>query len=359
MPTANLIKPIQVLLLLILIVVVLYYGKPFLVPFMFASLLAMLFLPICKWLQGKGINKAISIIACLLIFLAFVAGIVWLITWQVSDLASDAPKIEQNITKILDSIKQFISSTLGISSEKQKQMIQQQQQSQSGSVTGSVTSLLKWLGSFLTNFIIVLVYMFLFLYYRGHLKQFVLKLVDSDKKAKAETIIDDSSKVTQKYLTGLAMMIICLWVMYSIGFSIVGVKNAIFFAIICGLLEIVPFVGNLIGNVLTILVSIAQGGDMNLVIGVLITYAIVQFLQTYLLEPLVVGAEVDLNPVATIAGLVAGELLWGIPGMVLAIPLLGISKIICDNIEPLKPYGYLIGEERKKKRRTLSRKKAA
>lgn len=359
MPTANLIKPIQVLLLLILIVVVLYYGKPFLVPFMFASLLAMLFLPICKWLQGKGVNKALSIIACLLIFLAFVAGIVWLITWQVSDLASDAPKIEQNITKILDSIKQFISSTLGISSEKQKQMIQQQQQSQSGSVTGSVTSLLKWLGSFLTNFIIVLVYMFLFLYYRGHLKQFVLKLVDSDKKAKAETIIDDSSKVTQKYLTGLAMMIICLWVMYSIGFSIVGVKNAIFFAIICGLLEIVPFVGNLIGNVLTILVSIAQGGDMNLVIGVLITYAIVQFLQTYLLEPLVVGAEVDLNPVATIAGLVAGELIWGIPGMVLAIPLLGISKIICDNIDPLKPYGYLIGEERKKKRRTFSRKKAA
>ena len=359
MPTANLIKPIQVLLLLILIVVVLYYGKPFLVPFMFASLLAMLFLPICKWLQGKGVNKALSIIACLLIFLAFVAGIVWLITWQVSDLASDAPKIEQNITKILDSIKQFISSTLGISSEKQKQMIQQQQQSQSGSVTGSVTSLLKWLGSFLTNFIIVLVYMFLFLYYRGHLKQFVLKLVDSDKKSKAETIIDDSSKVTQKYLTGLAMMIICLWVMYSIGFSIVGVKNAIFFAIICGLLEIVPFVGNLIGNVLTILVSIAQGGDMNLVIGVLITYAIVQFLQTYLLEPLVVGAEVDLNPVATIAGLVAGELIWGIPGMVLAIPLLGISKIICDNIDPLKPYGYLIGEERKKKRRTFSRKKAA
>ena len=147
--------------------------------------------------------------------------------------------------------------------------------------------------------------------------------------------------------------------MYGIAFSIVGVKNAIFFAIICGLLEIVPFVGNLIGNTLTILVSVAQGGDMNLVIGILITYGLVQFLQTYILEPLVVGAEVDINPVATIAGLVAGELLWGIPGMVLAIPILGITKIICDNIEPLKPYGYLIGEERKRKKRTLNRRKPA
>lgn len=359
MTPTSLSKPVQVLLLLILIVIVLYYGKPFLVPLVFAALLSMLFLPICKWLQDKGINKAVAIIACLLIFLAFVSGVVWLITWQISDLAQDAPKIEQNLGKIINSIKQFITSSLGISAEKQQEMIQQQQQSSTDKLSGTITSLLTGLGSFLTNFIIVVVYMFLFLYYRGHLKQFVLKIVNSNEKSNAEKIIDDSSKVTQKYLTGLALMIICLWIMYGIAFSIVGVKNAIFFAIICGLLEIVPFVGNLIGNTLTILVSVAQGGDMNLVVGILITYGLVQFLQTYILEPLVVGAEVDINPVATIAGLVAGELLWGIPGMVLAIPILGITKIICDNIEPLKPYGYLIGEERKRKKRTLTRRKPA
>ncbi len=166
----------------------------------------------------------------------------------------------------------------------------------------------------------------------------------------------DSSKVIQKYLTGLALMIVCLWIMYGIGFSIVGVKNAIFFAILCGLLEIVPFVGNLVGTLLTILVSMAQGGDMNLLLGIVITYGIIQFIQTYLLEPLVVGREVDINPIATIAGLVAGELLWGIPGMVLAIPVLGICKIVFDNIENLKPFGYLIGEERKRKTTALRKK---
>ncbi|TWW01626.1 AI-2E family transporter [Chitinophaga pinensis] len=66
-----------------------------------------------------------------------------------------------------------------------------------------------------------------------------------------------------------------------------------------------------------------QGGDMTLVVGILVTYGLVQFIQTYLLEPLVVGSGVDLNPMATIVGLVAGELLWGIPGMVMAIPLMG------------------------------------
>ena len=86
-----------------------------------------------------------------------------------------------------------------------------------------------------------------------------------------------------------------------------------------------------------------------MILGVLITYATVQFIQTYLLEPLVVGRGVNINPLFTIAGIVAGELVWGVPGMILAIPLMGIAKIICDHIEPLKPYGFLIGEEKKSK----------
>jgi predicted PurR-regulated permease PerM len=194
------------------------------------------------------------------------------------------------------------------------------------------------------------------MYFRRHLKTFVLKLVPTTEKTNAQTIIHDIQRVAQQYLGGLGMMIVCLWVMYGIGFSIVGVKNALFFAILCGLLEIVPFVGNLTGNAITILMAVSQGGGMNMVIGIIVAYAIIQFLQTYILEPLVVGAEVNINPLFTIVVLVIGELVWGIPGMVLAIPLLGIVKIVCDHIESLKPYGYLIGQEKKGKRKGLIKK---
>jgi predicted PurR-regulated permease PerM len=188
------------------------------------------------------------------------------------------------------------------------------------------------------------------MYYRSRIKKFILQLVSTQQKQNAEQVIGNIQKVSQQYLTGLGMMIACLWVMYSIGFSIVGVKHAVFFAILCGLLEIVPFVGNLTGNFITILMVLALGGSMNMVFGIIITYAIIQFLQTYILEPLVVGVQVNINPLFTVMVIVLGELVWGIPGMVLAIPLLGIVKIICDHIEPLKPYGFLIGKERKKKR---------
>jgi predicted PurR-regulated permease PerM len=182
------------------------------------------------------------------------------------------------------------------------------------------------------------------------LKLFILKVVPIERKERTEKVIHDSTQVAYRYLSGLAMMIVMLWILYGIGFSIVGVKNALFFAVLCGLLEIVPFVGNLTGTTITVLMAITQqGGGGNMVIGVIVTYAIVQFVQSYIIEPLVVGAEVNINPLFTIVALVVGEMLWGIAGLVLAIPLLGMFKIVCDNIAPLKPYGFLIGGERKKK----------
>ena len=83
---------------------------------------------------------------------------------------------------------------------------------------------------------------------------------------------------------------------------------------------------------------------------------LVQFVQTYILEPLVVGAEVNINPLFTILGIVAGEMLWGIPGMILAIPIMGITKIVCDHVTPLKPFGFLIGESKKKKDKGITEK---
>jgi predicted PurR-regulated permease PerM len=162
--------------------------------------------------------------------------------------------------------------------------------------------------------------------------------------------VEESSRVVQNYLGGLAVMIACLWVMYGIGFSIVGVKHAIFFAVLCGLLEIVPFVGNLTGNALTVLMVLSQGGSLGMVVGVVATYSAVQFIQSYLLQPLVVGSRVNLNAFFTIAVLVVGNLVWGVGGMVMAIPLTGIIKIICEHITPLRPFAFLLGTGEKKRR---------
>lgn len=351
-------KAVRVLLFLFLVIAGLIYAKPFLVPLVFAALLAMLFLPISHWMESKGVRRAIAAIICILMLAAVVAGIVWLFAWQMSSLAEDADKIEQNLTKKLKEFGDFIGKSFNISKQRQQEILEKQQASTGGKLGSGISRILAGIGGFLTHFLLVLVYIFLFLYYRLHLKKFALLLIKKDDQETANEIMHSSGKVIQKYLTGLTLMIVGLWIMYAIGFSIVGVKNAIFFAILCGLLEIVPFVGNLTGTFITIITAIAQGASTNMIVGILITYAIVQFIQTYLLEPLVVGAEVNINPLITIAGLVLGELIWGIPGMIVAIPLLGITKIVFDHVETLRPFGYLLGEEWKTKRRRSFRKKS-
>lgn len=342
----SLTRSIQILLFLFLLFAGLIYARPFLVPLTFASLFAMLFLPMSQWLQEKGLHKAIAVLLCIIALLAIITGVLSLLYWQVSDLAKDAAQIQQNLLNKLEQLRNFVNNTLGISRTKQKELLKD---GGSFSMGGTFSQAFLGIGGFLTDTVLFLVYLFLLLYYHTFLKKFVLMLVPQEKKAKTSSIIENCRQVAQKYLSGLALMIMCLWVLYSIGFSIVGVRNAIFFAVLCGLLEIVPFVGNLVGNMITMLMVIAQGGNPSMILGILVTYGIIQFFQTYLLEPLVVGAEVNINPLFTIAGLVVGELVWGIPGMVLAIPVMGIAKIVCDNVEELKPFGFLLGTEKKRK----------
>lgn len=349
-------KAVNLLLLIVLIVVVLYYGKPFLMPVAFAGILSMLFIPISRRLEKKGLKRGLASLLCVLMVLITIAAFAFLIGWQISNFAQDATQMEQRITTMFDQLRQSISTTFGISPEKQQQMLQKQQSQGGGGIGQAISGFISSLSGMLVNTVLVLVYIFLSLFFRLHLKRFVLQLVPQEQKNNTGKILEQITKVAYHYLAGLAMMIVVLWIMYGIGFSIVGVKNAIFFAILCGVLEIIPFVGNLLGNGITILMAITQGGGSAMVIGIIITYAIVQFLQTYILEPLVVGAEVNINPLFTILVLVAGEQLWGVAGMVLAIPTLGITKIICDNVDALKPVGFLIGQEKKEKNNNLKGK---
>lgn len=342
---ASIQKAWQLLFTLFLIVAGIILGKPFLVPICFAGLLAMLFIPLCQRLERAGLGRGLATLICVLTFLIVLGGVIALITWQVNNLADDLGNIEDKVKQMIDSFKDFVTQKFGISRQEQQEMIDKQGENASG----MVAKLGEIVAGFVVDFILVVVYIFLFIYYRHHIKKFIRQLIPKKDDDITEDALSKIEKVTQQYLTGVGIMIVCLWVMYSVGFAIVGLKNAIFFAMVCGFLEIVPFVGNFTGNTLAALMAFTQGGGLPMVIGVIITYGIVQFLQTYILEPLVVGNEVNINPLFTIMGLVLGELLWGIPGMVLAIPLMGIAKIVCDHIPVLQPYGFLIGREKKNK----------
>jgi len=327
----------------------LYFAAPFLVPVTLAAVLSMVFIRLCNFFESHGMSRTFASLVCISLFVLAMGLIVLLLSIQLGSLAENLDNMEKRIVGMLESLKTWINETIGIKKAEQQKAIEEGTKGKSG---GMILAFAAGLMGVLVNTILVLVYMFLFLSMRGHIKKFVLKLVPRKENVDTGKVIHQTGKVSQKYLSGLAAMIGLLWVMYSVGFSIVGVESAIFFAVLCGLLEIIPFIGNLTGTGLTVLAVMAQGGDGKMVIGVLVTYFLVQFIQTYILEPVIVGEQVNINPLFTIMAIVLGELVWGVAGMVLAVPLLGMAKIICDSYPHLQPYGFLIGPENPKKPKT-------
>jgi predicted PurR-regulated permease PerM len=291
-------------------------------------------------MESKKVPRGLAVFICLLGLLLFIAAIGALVGWQVSALLEDVALIKSKFFEITSKLQQSIFYHFGISLSEQSQLLKNQQ----SSVTAMIESLAGSLSSVGTGAVLTFVYVYFLLYYRTHIKSFILQLSPSDQQQETEQVILRAANVSQQYLVGMAKMIVCLWIMYGIGFSILGVKNAIFFAVLCGLLEIVPFIGNITGTVITVLVTTVNGGSPAMLGGIVVTYGIVQLIQGWVLESLILGPQVKINPLFTIIALVIGNIIWGIPGIVLAIPLMAMFKILCDHIDSLKSYGFLIGE---------------
>jgi len=338
--TASINSVIKKILLLFLVFGGLYYAKVFLMPLFIGGILATLFLPFCNWMERKKTPKGLAVFICLLALILLLASIVALLGWKIYDLLDDFAMVKKVSIEILNSIQLYISNHLDLSFKEQFQILKKEQPSY-----GTIMQMLaESLASLFTNLILVLVYFLFLLYYRVHFKIFFLKQTAISQQGNMEDLIDSAAHISQQYLLGISKMILLLWIMYGIGFSVLGVENALFFAILCGLLEIIPYVGNITGTALTLIVAALHGANLSMLGGIILVYGVIQLIQGWVLEPLILGPQVKINPLFTIFALVLGELLWGIPGMILAIPTIAIFKIVCDHIESLKPYGFLIGE---------------
>jgi predicted PurR-regulated permease PerM len=381
------IKSLHLLLYSTLLIVGVYFfflglvrGKSFLAPIAVAAILAMVILPVANWFEHKGMKRVWAALCADLLILFFFAVLTGILAFQVKRFSKEWPSMQQKLEPKINQLQQYISEKTGLTIEEQKQKIQetvqgaassggsgqsagagkseqqagqdQPQQQASGQTQGPDGGLMANAGSFIMKFIgfigtcmLVLVYILFFLLYRKKFKDSLIRMAPADQKAKTGTLIANAAEVSQNYLFGRLIEIVFVAIVYSIGLLLSGVQNAILISILGAVLILIPYLGNVIAYVLALGFALFSGGDMGQVIGVTITFGLTQFIETYTLEPYLVGGKVNLNPVATILVVVLGNALWGVVGMLVAIPALGIAKVIFDNVPVLNPLGYLLGEE--------------
>lgn len=355
-----------ILLFIVLAFYGLYHARSFLIPVSLAVLFAMLLWPVSRFLEKKGLSRAWGAGVCIIILLIFLASFIVFFTIQVSSFSSTFSNLQNQLNQVWQQISQFLESSLGIKvqslfgKEPQEALLGSQQQQQGPlavqtqqnrglNITSYLSEAFSYFKSFATftfkaivGLIVVVVYTFLMLLYRHIFLNFIKKLSKRDEYSTA--VSKEVAKVSQQYLAGRLIVIGIIAVLNSVALSLIGVKQAIFFGVLAAFLDLIPYIGIMIGAGLPLLMSLVNNQQLWPFFAVLGWFVFAQLLENYFLTPKIVGTKVRLNPLFTLMAVLVGGYLWGVAGMILFIPFLAMLKIIFDHVESLHPYGYLVGD---------------
>lgn len=335
------------LLLLVLTVAVLHLGRTFLIPIVFAIMLAMLMAPLCRKFDQWGMKRVFSTLLCVLILFVALVGVGAIIGAQIAAFSKDLPKIEQKGKQLLATTQGFIEKKLNIPPEKQKEVAKDQAKGAGKMASGVVTGLLAGITSGLASIVITLVFTFLLLFSKEKYEEFFLRLYRDEDPREVKRIVSEISEVSQQYLSGRLISISIIAVLYSIGLSIIGIKNAILLGCAAAILTVIPYVGTVLGGLFPVFMALVSEDNPQSALWAVVVLFVIQTIDNYFIEPNVVGGKVNLSAIVSIISILAGGMLWGVPGMILFLPLAAILKIVCDHIPSLQPIGYVIGEPEK------------
>jgi predicted PurR-regulated permease PerM len=327
---------------------ILIVGKDVITPIVTAFFLAIMLLPVYRFLRRRKFPETMAITFSILFLAIFVAGLVWFFSSQISRLISDFPQIRQNVSMHLASLSQWIDQKMHFSTEKQLKLINEQNDKllnyaggMLGGAASSVTGILIFIG-------LLPIYIFLMLFYKNLLIRFVFLWFPEDTHPKVEEVMRESEVIIKSYLTGLLIQITYITILLGGILLIFGIKHAILIGAIFAILNLIPYVGALIGNIIGVLLTLSSSQELWPILVVLGTIAFVQFLDNNILMPRIVGSKVKINALATIVGVIVAGAMLGISGMFLSLPVIAVLKIVFDRTRHLKQWGVILGDERPK-----------
>lgn len=338
-------KSSLILIGLSLLFVVMSYGKFILMPLAFSAFFAMLLNPLVNVFERWKLGRAFSIILTLLVVVIILAGVLSLISTQFIQFSERIPEVTEKLKTVSTNAIDFLENTVGISQQEQSEYLQQGINNvidQSGNYISSIVSATTNMFTVMT---LMPIFIFFMLYYQEMYRTFFQKLFASRKgdSSGIDQLLDRVQDVTQNYLIGMLSVIGILAVLNTTGLLIVGLDHALFFGVFASLLAIIPYIGIIIGALPPLLFALLLTDSLLTPVFVIAVFAAVQFLEGNFITPRIVGSKVSINPFVAMVALIIGGELWGISGMILFVPLIGILKVIFDQIPEMKVYGYLLG----------------
>lgn len=336
------------------LIAILYVCRPVIVPLIGATLVGIMLSPLVDFMTRKKMNRIVAISITLFLGILVLASLITLISTQITGFQESMPQMKQNILALYSQIRDWISSTFGVGKDKVDGWfnIQNFVNTENAAMGKTLMSV----GNMLVLAVLLPVYVFLILYYKSHLVSFVHKLFGSNDQEMVSEVLSSIKTTIKSYLVGLMLEALLVGTLYSLGLFIIGIQYAILLGVLAALLNIIPYVGQIVAGSLSVFIALSTKTSPTYALIVLGLFMLIQFIDNNFFLPRIVASKVKLNALVSIAVVIMGNLLWGVPGMFLAIPLTAICKVIFDEIDYLRPWGFLLGEAKTAKELGVKKK---
>ena len=314
-----------------------------------AVLFSYLLYPLVVRLEMIRFPRFLANLTAILLLFSIFTGLIFLMYKQVETLLGDLPALKSKALQNIDQLEVYIESISGLEVHKQHQWLKENVNDlfESGSRFLSVTFTATT--STLAKMFLLPVFVYYMLFYRQKFFIFLLRTIPADKKSVAVVIMKRISQMVQRYIGGVFVVVLVLSVLNSLGLYIVGIKYPIVFGLISAFFNFIPYFGTWIGGSIPLLFTLLTGDSLQLAVGVLILFAIIQFTENNILTPNITGGYVDINPLITILSIIVGGMVWGIIGMVVVLPVVATIKIISEHSTSMKALAYLISNQQERK----------
>lgn len=335
------------LLTMVLIVAVLYVLQGVLIPLLFSILIAISLYPLARFFERLRLGKAFAAMLSVIIAIAILLGIFWFIVYEGIVIGKDASAITDKVWSVIENGQIWLEDRFGIARTDVIAQLREQGTKMLDNVGGVLSSTFGSLGNIVAGAVLVPLFSFFLLYYRVFFREFFFKAFKSSPKQQVHDVLDKIYDVVQSYLVGLITVMGIVAILNTGGLMLMGIEYAWFFGTLASLLMLLPYIGIAIGSILPALFALAVKDSAWYAVGVIAWFQVVQFLEGNIITPNIVGSKVSINPLMAIIGILLGGMLFGLAGLILALPLLASLKVIFDANPRTEALGFLIGEPEK------------
>jgi len=333
-------------------------AKEILDPLIFGFLFAILLLPIATFFEKRlRFSRTLSSLFSIIALLVFIGCILYVVGSQIGGLTSDWPMLKTQVGQSLKDLSEWVQHAFHINASKQMVYLEDTSKKIMASGGEVVGQTFDAVSSLMLFYVFILIFTFLILLYRSLLIRFIMWVFSDEHAAVVRDIVENIQSILRQYILGLLLEMFVVACLACTAFFFIGIKYAVLLGIIVALFNVIPYLGIFTALLLSSVITFATGSVKDAII-VAISVLGIHLVDSNFLLPTIVGSKVKLNALVTFLGIVLGEMIWGLSGMFLSIPMLAIIKIIFDRVESLKPWGYLLGSGQEDKKSATKKMKA-